>query len=67
MDLEAILKQLRDEREQIEVSILAIERLQSGRSRGRGRPPKWMTEVKAAAPKKRGRPKGSGKKAAKGE
>jgi hypothetical protein len=67
MDLDAILKQLREEREQLEVSILAIERLQSGQTRGRGRPPKWLAEVKAAEPKKRGRPKGSGSKAAKRE
>ena len=61
MDLEAILKQLREEREQVDESILALELLQAGRSRGPGRPPKWLEEVKADAPKKRGRPKGSRK------
>jgi hypothetical protein len=62
MDLEAILKQLRDEREQLEEAILALERMEVGRSRGRGRPPKWLAAVKAAASKKRGKPPGSGKK-----
>ena len=66
MDLEAILKQLREEREQVDISILAIERLQAGRRRGR--PPKWLAEVKAAAePKKLGRPPGSGNKASPGK
>jgi len=62
MDLEAILKQLRDERAQVEVSILAIERLQAGQAPRRGRPPKWIAEAAATAPRKRGRPKGSGQK-----
>jgi hypothetical protein len=68
MDLEAILKQLREERDQLEVSILAMERLQIGQGKRRGRPPAWLTAVKTAAvkapagSKKRGRPKGSKKK-----
>jgi hypothetical protein len=65
MDLEAILQQLREERDQVDESILAMERLQIGLGRRRGRPPKWLAEVKAAAEtKKRGRPPGSGKKPA---
>jgi len=60
MDLEAVLKQLREEREQIQIGILAMERLQAGQGTRRGRPPKWLAEVKAATPKRRGRPKGSG-------
>ena len=63
MDLDAILKILRDERDQLAESILALERMEAGRSRGRGRPPKWLATVKAETPKKRGRPPGSGKKA----
>ena len=73
MDLEAILKQLREERDQLEVSILAMERLQIGQGKRRGRPPAWLSAIKqsgiklaasnkAGAPKKRGRPKGSKKK-----
>jgi hypothetical protein len=49
-----MLAELREERERIEQAILVLERIASGRSRGRGRPPKWMTEVK-----RRGRPPGS--------
>jgi hypothetical protein len=78
MDIEAILKQLRDEREHLEMSILAIERLQAGQGKRRGRPPAWLTAIKTTAvkttavktaaakepagPKKRGRPAGSRKK-----
>ena len=70
MDLEAILKQLREERDQLEVSILAMERLQVGQGKRRGRPPAWLSGIKLAAvksavpagAKKRGRPKGSKKK-----
>jgi hypothetical protein len=49
-----MLSDLREEREQIEEAILSLERLARGRSKRRGRPPSWMTEVK-----KRGRPPGS--------
>ena len=69
MDLEAILKQLREELVHVNASILVIEQIASGKARGRGRPPKWLAEVKAVLPKRRGRPPGSGKKmaAAQGE
>jgi hypothetical protein len=49
-----MLAELREERERIEQAILVLEQIASGRSRGRGRPPKWMSEVK-----RRGRPTGS--------
>ena len=49
-----MLTDLREEREQIEEAIVSLERLARGRSKRRGRPPSWMTEVK-----KRGRPPGS--------
>lgn len=39
MDLAKILAQLRQEREQIEESIVSLERLAGGR---RGRPPAWV-------------------------
>jgi hypothetical protein len=57
MDVAKILAELKSEREQIEEAILSLERLARGRSRGRGRPPAWMTEVDL--PKRRGRPPGS--------
>jgi hypothetical protein len=61
MDVEKILAELRQERDQIDEAILSVERL--ARSRGgprRGRPPAWMTETRA---KRRGRPLGSTRKA----
>jgi hypothetical protein len=66
VDLDAILDQLREELDIINQSILAIARLEAGKARGPGRPPKWLTEVTAsqAEPQKRGRP--AGKPAAKG-
>ena len=54
MDVTKMLSDLREEREQIEEAIVSLERLARGRSKRRGRPPSWMTEVK-----KRGRPPGS--------
>jgi len=45
---------LRAEREGIEQAIMVLERIALGRGRRRGRPPKWMTQVK-----RRGRPPGS--------
>jgi hypothetical protein len=60
MDLEAILRDLRQEREQLFEAILAIERLAAGQSRGPGRPPRWLAAQKAeqSTPKRRGRPPG---------
>jgi hypothetical protein len=57
MDLEAILKQLREERDKLDQSIMAIQRLAAGRHRGRGRPPKWLAKAKTE-PKQRGQPRG---------
>jgi hypothetical protein len=54
MDLEAILKQLREEREQLEVSILAMERLQIGHGPRRGRPPAWLSAIKLSGIKSSG-------------
>ncbi len=54
MDVTKILAELRQEREQLEVAILSLERLARGRGRRRGRPPASMAEAK-----KRGRPVGS--------
>lgn len=57
-----MLAELRMERQQIEESIMTLERLAIGRGKRRGRPPAWMTQIK-----KRGRPLGSKNKAAKAE
>ena len=54
MDINKMLAELRQEREQIEEAIMTLERLARGRGRRRGRPPAWMTQIK-----KRGRPPGS--------
>lgn len=53
MDINKMLEELRAEREQVEQAILVLERLARGQGKRRGRPPKWMTEVK-----RRGRPPG---------
>jgi hypothetical protein len=61
MDIHSILAELRSEKERLEEAILTIERLAAGSlAKRRGRPPKWMASVKAAAsepaaPKKRRR------------
>jgi hypothetical protein len=54
MDINKMLADLRTERDQISEAILVLERLTIGQGKRRGRPPKWLTEVK-----RRGRPKGS--------
>jgi hypothetical protein len=59
MDVSKILTELRHEREQIEQAILSLEMLARGRGRKRGRPPAWMSQMAATAPKRRGRPPGS--------
>ena len=58
MDVNKILSELRQEREQIEDAIISLERLARGRGKRRGRPPAWM---KDATDRRRGRPKGSSK------
>jgi len=47
MDIHRMLAELRSEKERLEEAILTIERLAVGNVGRRGRPPKWMTEVKA--------------------
>jgi hypothetical protein len=58
MDVNKMLADLRQEREQIEEAIMILERLARGRGKRRGRPPAWMTAASTPA-KKRGRPAGS--------
>ena len=45
MDIEAMLKELRERRDALDEVIVVLERLQTGQKR-RGRPPKWMTHAK---------------------
>jgi hypothetical protein len=45
MDVNKILTDLRQEREQIEDAIISLERLARGRGKRRGRPPAWMKEA----------------------
>ena len=65
MDVYKILGELRRERNQIEETILILERLATGRGKRRGRPPAWMKALEATTPvtqgekKRRGRPPGS--------
>jgi hypothetical protein len=59
MDVNKMLADLRQEREQIEEAILSLERLARGRGRRRGRPPAWLSEMEQQQPKRRGRPPGS--------
>ena len=54
MDIEKMLSELRAERDGVEQAILVLERIAAGRSKRRGRPPKWMSALK-----RRGRPPGS--------
>jgi hypothetical protein len=58
MDVNKMLAELRQEREQIEEAIMILERLARGRGKRRGRPPAWMAAA-ATVTKKRGRPAGS--------
>ncbi len=46
MDVNKMLQELREEREQIEEAILSLERLARGRGKRRGRPPTWLAEMK---------------------
>jgi hypothetical protein len=65
MDVNKILEELKAEREQVEMAIVSLERLGASQGKRRGRPPKWLSDLTAAArPKRRGRPPGSGKKKA---
>jgi|HubBroStandDraft_5_1064220.scaffolds.fasta_scaffold424691_2 hypothetical protein len=61
MDLYSILDQLKQQRDHVDESIAALERIAAGMGRRRGRPPKWMASAAATATapapaKKRGRP-----------
>ncbi len=49
-----MLDELRTERQAVDEAIMVLENMARGRGKRRGRPPKWMSEVK-----RRGRPPGS--------
>jgi hypothetical protein len=59
LDVAKILEELKQEKEQLEQAIITLERLAQGRGPRRGRPPAWLSQEGAAAPKRRGRPPGS--------
>lgn len=59
MDVQKMIVELRQEREQIEEVILALQRMTLGQGRRRGRPPAWMSAAQTDGPKRRGRPPGS--------
>ncbi len=46
MDLSKALAELREQRDNIDQAILSLERLASGRPRGRGRPPGRKSDIK---------------------
>lgn len=54
MDINKMLAELHEERENIEQAIIVLERIGRGQGKRRGRPPKWIAQVK-----RRGRPPGS--------
>ena len=68
MDINSILDELRQEREQLEEAILSLERLAAGGAKRRGRPPAWMALARSGSVepkvKRRGRPPGSRNKSA---
>ena len=52
MDIETVIKELREEQELVDAAIVALERLAAGSGRRRGRPPKWlqaMSSIEAAS------------------
>ena len=44
MDVDGMLKTLKDECEMIDMAIATLERLQAGAPKRRGRPPLWLTQ-----------------------
>jgi hypothetical protein len=65
MNLTPIIEQLRNELDALNMSILALERVAAGRGTPRGRPPKWMAQVKGAAAEGRSKAPVNVKKSAK--
>ena len=57
MDLLKMLSDLRAELSQLEGAIIVFDRLATGQRRGRGRPPKWMSQAKERPRPKKDAPK----------
>jgi hypothetical protein len=55
MDINKMLAEIRQERDQLDEAIAVLERLAAGQGKRRGRPPRWMK----LALKRPGRPPGS--------
>ncbi len=55
MDLQRTIAELREEYERVRDALAALERLAEGKRRGR--PPKWLTKMRASDPETRQRPK----------
>ncbi len=55
MDVNRMLQDLREEREQLDEAIASLERLARARGSRRGRPPAWLREARS---RKAGRPPG---------
>jgi hypothetical protein len=63
MNVLTIIEELRNQRDAVEASIQALQRLAGTNRPRRGRPPKWIKEAQPATPdvpKRRGRPRKQG-------
>ena len=60
MDILAIIKELRDERDLVERAIVSVEKMALQHGKRRGRPPAWVTLLaeETKGKRKRGRPPG---------
>ena len=58
VNISAMIEELRQELVQIDRAILSLQQLAMGQGKRRGRPPKWLKDVQAPEPRKRGRPPG---------
>jgi hypothetical protein len=47
MDIKNVILEFRSEVERIDQAIRSLEQLAMAKRRGRGRPPKWLSEMKA--------------------
>jgi hypothetical protein len=72
VDINKILEDLRQERDQLDVAVVSLERLALGGGKRRGCPPAWMAAMKSVdstalvepQAKRRGRPPGRTNKSA---
>jgi hypothetical protein len=51
MDVHSMLEELHEELQRLDEAIAVLQRIASGQSPRRGRPPKWMTAESGGAPK----------------